>query len=286
MSTGWIAPLRTEDQGRARFVWRHGPLAFAVDADKGARLVEASAEGHNLLTGPEVNAQNYGSTVWTTPQALWEWPPPPELDEEPYAATIEDDRLVCRGRRSARLGVSFTKVFGVRRDTGALVMSTTVHNHARVPTKLGLWEVSRVRIGGLTFFPAGEGIYEPSKLPVLEKDGFVWFVYDAAAIFEHQKLFADGSEGWLGHLDERTLLVKTFPKIPRASQAPGEAEIELYADPGHTYVEVEQQGAYGLLAPHATLSWEVIWRLGTLPAEAHGAPGDAALLAFARSLRG
>lgn len=285
-----MSPVRDDDSEgrRGRFFWRHegreGTLAFAVDPSKGARLVEASVAGRNLLTGPEVNAQNYGSTMWTAPQAVWEWPPPAELDEHPYEASVEEGLLVCRGPVSRRLGVSFTKTFGVRRETGALVMRTVAQNHARVPTKLGLWEVSRVRPGGLTFFPRGEGIYPPSKLVTQEMGGMVWFAYDAATIGDHHKLFADGGEGWLGHVDGRSLLVKRFPKIARSSQAPGEAEIELYADPGHTYVEIEQQGEYVLLPPRGNTSWEVTWRLASLPTDVPATMGDAKLVAFARAL--
>jgi len=288
----WVVPV-VEDEC---YVWRRGELSFAVDPRKGARLTVAALGGHNLLIGPEVNAQNYGSTMWTTPQALWEWPPPRELDEQPYEATVETGlegdretarepgRLVCRGPMSTRLGVSFIKEFWVEQSTGALVMRTTAQNCKRVPTKLGLWEVSRVRTAGLTFFPKGDGIYPPSKLTVEEKNGFIWFAYDPASIDDNQKLFADGSEGWLGHVDGSTLLVKSFPKIPRREQAPGEAEIELYADPGHTYVEVEQQGAYKLLLPHASVSWEVRWSLARLPASVEIAAGSVALADFARAL--
>ena len=70
---------------------------------------------------------------------------------------------------------------------------------------------------------------------------------------DHQKLFADGREGWLAHVDGDALLVKTFAVVPRAAQAPGEAQIEIYATPAHTYVEVEVQGAYETIAPGAAL---------------------------------
>jgi len=78
--------------------------------------------------------------------------------------------------------------------------------------------------------------------------------------------------------------VKRFPKIARSAQAPGEAEIELYADAGHTYVEIEQQGAYVLLPPRQSTSWEVTWRLASLPADVRGTAGDPKLVAFARAL--
>jgi hypothetical protein len=119
---------------------------------------------------------------------------------------------------------------------------------------------------------------------VREQGGVTWYAYDAAAITDHQKLFADGSEGWLAHVRRRPLLVKTFAVAPRAEQAPGEAQIEIYASPAHTYVEVEVQGAYRTIAPGAALSWRVVWLARKLPAGDRAHRRNAALLAFVRGV--
>jgi hypothetical protein len=103
-------------------------------------------------------------------------------------------------------------------------------------------------------------------------------------VTDHQKLFADGREGWLAHVHGDGLLVKTFAVVPRAAQAPGEAQIEIYATPAHTYVEVEAQGPYETIVPGAALSWRVVWLIRRLPAEIRRAVGSAPLLDFIRGV--
>ena len=93
------------------------------------------------------------------------------------------------------------------------------------------WQITRVGPGGLTFYPSGDGSFPPSNLGVRDALGVTWYDYDAAAITDHQKHFADGREGWLAHVDGDALLVKTFAAVPRAAHAPGEAQIEIYASP-------------------------------------------------------
>jgi hypothetical protein len=79
--------------------------------------------------------------------------------------------------------------------------------------------------------------------------------------------------------------VKSFADTLPAQAAPGEAEIEIYANAGHTYVEVENQGAYVSLAPGAATSWRVRWTLRKLDlASTPASAGSAPLLDLVRSL--
>jgi hypothetical protein len=116
-------------------------------------------------------------------------------------------------------------------------------------------------------------------------NGVAWFAYDAAAITADQKLFADGLEGWIAHVDGDLLLVKSFGDTLPSQAAPGEGEIEIYANAGHTYVEVENQGAYVNLAPGAATTWTVRWILRRLDlASTPASAGSAALVDLVRSL--
>ncbi len=112
--------------------------------------------------------------------------------------------------------------------------------------------------------------------------GVTWYAYDGAAVSDHQKLFADGREGWLAHVDGDAVLVKTFANVPRAAQAPGEAQIEIYANPSLTYVEIEAQGPYETIAPGAALSWRVVWLVRRLPSDVPRTVGSGPLLDFIR----
>jgi len=114
--------------------------------------------------------------------------------------------------------------------------------------------------------------------------GVAWFAYDAKAIANEQKVFADGREGWIAHVDGNLLLVKAFADTTPAQAAPGEAEIEIYTDAAHTYIEVENQGAYVDLAPGALSQWTVRWFLRKLDASVSVRVGSSDLLNVVRGL--
>ena len=78
--------------------------------------------------------------------------------------------------------------------------------------------------------------------------------------------------------------MKTFAAVPREAHAPGEAQIEIYASPAHTYVEVEAQGAYETVAPGEALTWQVVWLARRLPPKLPVGVGSEALLAHVRAL--
>jgi hypothetical protein len=259
-------------------------VSFEVDALTGGRVTALRLGGRNLLTGPEIDAGNFGSTFWTSPQSAWGWPPVPEVDHGAYRATIEGEAIVMRSARSASLGVEIEKRFSADRARGAVTFQYGIHNLGPTPIQTAPWQITRVGPGGLTFYPSGEGSFPPSNLGVCDALGATWYDYDQAAITEHQKHFADGREGWLAHVDRDALLVKTFPAVPRAGHAPGEAQIEIYASPAHTYVEVEAQGAYETVAPGEALTWQVVWLARRLPPLLPIAVGSEALLAHVRAL--
>ena len=268
--------------GRHVLAW--DDVSFEVDARTGGRVTALRLGGRNLLTGPEIDAGNFGSTFWTSPQSAWGWPPVPEVDHAEYRASIEDSAIVMRSARSASLGVEIEKRFSADRARGAVLFEYRIHNLGAVPIQTAPWQVTRVGPGGLTFYPSGDGAFPPSNLGVQDALGATWYDYDRASITEHQKHFADGREGWLAHVDGDALLVKTFPAVPRAGHAPGEAQIEIYASPAHTYVEVEAQGAYEVVDPGAALTWQVVWLARRLPAKLAVSVGSQALLAHVRAL--
>jgi hypothetical protein len=269
-----------------RYVLDWGAGRIEIDPVTGGRVtaLHLDLDGGNLLTGPDVDAGNYGSTFWPAPQTAWGWPPLAEVDHGPYQVIRAADSLVLNGASNPALNVSIDKRIAADRARGAVVFDFSINNRGAVPVQLAPWQITRVPPGGLSFFPTGTGNFPPSNLAVREQGGVTWYAYDRAAITEHQKLFADGSEGWLAHAGSGTLLVKTFEVVPRAEQAPGEAQIEIYASPAHTYVEVEVQGAYRTIAPGAVLAWRVVWLVRKLPAGIVPAAGNAALLAFVRGV--
>ena len=270
------------------YTFTAGDTVFAVDAAKAGRIVTFSLAGKNILTAAK-NSQdnNWGSTFWPSPQSAWNWPPPAELDPNPYSATLRGPALSLSSRTFTALGIAVTKQFSVDADGGTVTIEYGIVNHGTQARPVAPWEITRVAAGGLTFFPMGEG--SPSKgmqdlLHLQITDRVAWFAYDAAAITNDQKVFADGHEGWIAHVAGNLLLVKAFTDTGPDKAAPGEAEIEIYTDAGHSYIEVENQGAYVSLAPGETSTWTVRWALRQLDAALVVRPGSADLLSLVRAL--
>jgi hypothetical protein len=278
-----VKPTIDGESGRHVLAWDDARVE--IDAATGGRVTALRFGGRNLLSEPAADAGNYGSTFWPSPQTAWGWPPLPEIDHGPYRAEIEPAAITMRSAISPALGVLVEKRFAADAARGAVTFDFAIHNRGTAPVQLAAWQITRVPPGGLSLFPTGAGDNPPcppSNLAVREAMGVTWYAYDAAAVTEHQKLFADGREGWLAHVDGDAVLVKTFAIVPRAGQAPGEAQIEIYANPSLTYIEIEAQGPYETIAPGAALSWRVVWLVRRLPADVPRTVGSAPLLDFIR----
>src|SRR5262249_8807897 len=154
-----------------------------------------------------------GSTFWPSPQSAWGWPPVAELDHGPYRVEVEAAAIVMRSATAPALGVSIEKRFAADAGRGAVIFDFAIRNHGLARTRLAPWQITRVPPGGLSLFPGGSAAVPSglhSSLAVREALGVTWYAYDAAAVTDHQKLFADGREGWLAHVDGDAVLVKTF----------------------------------------------------------------------------
>jgi hypothetical protein len=258
-----------------RYVFEFANQSLAIDPRVGARITSFALDGQNVLSGPEVNALNYGSTFWSGPQSDWDWPPPAELDREPYQASIEGARLVLRSQASPSLEVRLTKKVSVDAAAAAVDIEYVIENLARAPRRFSPWQVTRVPVEGVSFFPTGAREYGSGPFHALagvqRGQPYTWFQFDPAASHaDEQELFADGAGGFIAHAARGLVLVQSFADEPPTARAPGEAEIEIFleaaADPAARYIELEVQGAYVTIAPGASSSWRVRWYLRHLPA--------------------
>jgi len=83
----------TNEQMSGYQVMTAGPLSLAVDPQMGARIASFTYEGKEILkTSRDENNWQWGSTVWTSPQSDWNWPPgsltfPRSVDSAPCKAT-------------------------------------------------------------------------------------------------------------------------------------------------------------------------------------------------------
>lgn len=273
-----LAPPALRD---GRFVFELGETYFEVEPRVGARVVAFRQAGVELLSGPSVHPDNYGSTFWPSPQSDWEWPPIAAVDSEPYEGGVSGDALVLQSEigRRGELAVRVLKRFTADVEREAIVVEYTIQNEGERPRRVAPWEITRVPTGGLTFYP-GAGAPRGENPPVtIEAAGHTWFPYDAGKVVGDQKLFADGG-GWIAHVAGDRVLIKAFPEMAPELAAPGEAQIEIYANAARTYVEVEQQGPYVELAPGERTTWPVTWYARRLPAGVAAGVGSAELVAF------
>jgi hypothetical protein len=278
--TGPVKPIMQN----GRWALAVGDVTLEVDPQVGARITTFSKGAENLLTGPTVNPTYWGSTLWTSPETQWQQPPPGPIDSEPYTAQGTDTEVVFTGMPYAMLGVSVTKTFSAERGSGGYFqIEYALKNTKQTPIMMAPWEVTRVLPRGLTFFPTGSKttLSQGATLPTTVSDGVTWFAYDMATVTKDSKLYADAAEGWVAHVAQGLVFIKRFADVPAAQIAPNEGDVELYTNAIHTYIEIENQAAYGAIAPGASTSWTVTWYLRALPAGLAAAP-SAALAQFVR----
>ena len=254
-------------------------IAMTVDAAHGGKILSFKlGEAEVLNQGRFPNS--FGSTFWTSPQAEWNWPPVAEYDTKPFSAEIKDGALVLTGEKSERFGYRIRKRFETNPEDGAIVITYTIVNESGETRKVAPWEISRVPNGGVVYFdaPSVEPANNMEGLPFTFSHGLAWYVMDEASM--NRKINADG-KGWLAFSANGLLFIKVFDNIDAAQAAPGEAEIQLYANPGKTFVEIEEQGPYTTLQPGGELSWTTRWYL--LPNRYGDNPSED-LAAFTRQL--
>lgn len=265
------------------YVFEFGSVLFKIAPEDGARITEFSYAGEDVLSS--VDASNWGSTFWTSPQAEWttSWPPEEIINDSTYTASLDGTTVTLTNQPSTLGGttITITKVITPNLVVGAIDIVYTITNAGTAAVSVAPWEISRVEPGGLTYYPLGdEGpLASPGNndLTTVTEGGINWFdesaqIYDAGTNSGNHKIHADGAEGWLAHATSGGIIfLKTFSDIASSTTAPDHGEIELYSS--GTYVEVENQGAYVSLAGGESLSYAVRWAL--TPATAAVAVGAA-----------
>jgi hypothetical protein len=260
-------------------------LTFEVDAKSGGRVSAFKIDGKDFLSGKNINPENWGSTFWSSPQSAWGWPPPAELDKLEYSGGIENNTVVLSSQKDPKLGYVVKKEFTANAKDTSVTIRYTIINNSDSTRSVSPWEITRVPPGGLTFFPTGKGNKNGGLAPLMKDAiGMTWFAYNASLVPEgNVKLICDGSEGWMAQINKGVILIKKWDEVPLEKNAPGEGEVEIYANPDKSYIEIEPQGPYTQLAPGASSAWEVKWYLRSLPAGLKAEVGNKGLVDFVRS---
>jgi hypothetical protein len=282
-----VTPVQVSGSTKYRFIIGTG-VVFEVDPNVGARITTLSLGGTNAIVGSGSSTTNWGSTFWTSPQSAWDgntsttgdWPPPTQIDSDPYSAAVNGAHLVTTGTANTTLGASVTKDFSADANSGWVTILYTIH--ASKAIQAAPWEISRVPRGGLVFFPMATGA-SLSKGPLTtmtQASGTAWFDDASKSITSPSgaKAIADGSGGWLAYALNGLLFLKQFPDQPSSAFAPGEGDVEVY--PGSGYLELEDQGPYTSMASGGSLGWTTNWKVVSIPSSVTVSVDSATLIAF------
>ena len=240
-------------------------LTMGIDAEHGARILSFRIDNKEILSSKAIHPENYGSTLWLSPQT-WSWPPYPVLDNECYQVEMKKNTIRFTSSDDPISGYRITKTLSADQRNGAVLIKYVITNISDQDKSVAPWEVTRVTAGGISFFPIGTaGGFSKSNMVTSDINDLTWFTYKPELVTGHQKMFRNGSEGWLAHVNNGLIFVKQFPDIGIEQEAPNESEVELYANKDRTYIELENQGPYTTLRPSESVSWTVKWVLRKLP---------------------
>ncbi len=281
------APVIPQLSGSAYvFAFPESGPRLEVSPGTGARISSLKLDGVEFLF-LDRGSPNWGSTLWPAPQSAWNWPPPDALDNAAYTGGPQGSVLILVGPKDGTTQLAFTKRFIADDADTSFTQMYVIRNVGSASRQVAPWQITRVLPGGLTFFPAGQGAGRGNLAgQVKTVEEWNWFDLDAAALpGGTPKYFADGAEGWMAHVDKHNnLLLESFADISPSEAAPDEAEIEIYADNGKRYMEIEHQGAYVTLPAGDSLFWTTRWYLRKLPSSISRTPGDPALMAYVSAI--
>lgn len=262
---------------------------FEVNPSKGGRVTSLKIDSTQILNLVNINgangSDNAGSVFWPSPQSVWNWPPPLELNYNAFSAYPTDSNVMVIGSKNSTLSLSETKVYTVNPADTSITITYYLKNWKSTAQQWAPWEITRVNASGLTFFAVNskkDSGTMASNIKIISNNG--WYNEDSSkvtAAMGTAKVFCDGN-GWLAHLTkDRYLFIKKFPHIKASLTAKGETEVECYTSSDNVYTELEDQGAYTSIASGDSLKWQTKWYVRKLPAGIKGVSGEPALLKFA-----
>jgi hypothetical protein len=270
-----VTPTTAGTGTGTRWTFTMGEATFLAGAKHGGRIHALRLAGSDILHMDTATATNYGSTFWPSPQAVWNWPPPANIDGNgAYTAELVGDTvLTLVGQVDNTTKLRFRKEYWADLSDSTFNMRFTMVNTGAARA-WSPWQNSRLDTGGVYFFPAGEGTVT-GDLAQFVKDsiGMKWYAHGTATTLSSgtTKFFADGKDGWFAHVTvDRILFLKKFKDAPLSKKAPDpENEIQIYTTNrpinNSDFVEMEVQGSYDSIAQNDSASWDMKWYVRKLP---------------------
>lgn len=267
-----------------------GDVEFVVDASFGARITSFKlGENEMLLPGRDMT----GSTLWTSPQDDWGWPPLSTTDSKKYAASIEGEKMIFVSDEDTGLKgkkFKFIKTFWASESNNSISIQYALVNTGSSSISTSLWAVTRVEPNGLTFWKTGDkkpwfsGNWTATLRDAIEEEsGYYWLEFDIANGNSNKFFSGIGETGWFAHINKSNIaFIKSFDDVATSDFAPAEGEFEYYT--GGTYIELENQGKYTEVAVGDTLNYDVTWHLRQISDDIPLEIGNADLIEFAQKV--
>lgn len=229
-------------------------------------MASYSLNGTELLkTTRDENNLQWGSTVWTSPQSAWNWPPEKTFDVEAFNITKQtNDALTLLSAVDPTTGLQMEKSFAfVKQPKGMhLQANYRLTNHGTDSVSRGIWENTRLPYSGEFYFEA-----DSTRLDKLSgnfaKRGKSTVIEMREGDDEKGKVFAFPVKGRVTYTANGLRFRKLwFPA--EGDVAPGQSPLEIYLSPEEGFVEFEVQGVYRRLAPGASVTLNVAWKVDKL----------------------
>lgn len=280
--------MATPEKDGDVYSFTFGDLFLSVDASAGAKVSSLKLDNSEYLVTEEDLPGSFlwGSVLWPAPQSEFGWPPPMLLDDGSYSAVIDNYILRLTSQDDTdNVGntMRFIKEFSANSAEGTVTIDYAIVNTGSSTMTKALWELVRVPVNGLTFWPTGPGgTWGDLASDTEEQNDHTWINIDNVSR-RSLKFFADGSEGWLAHVDnERRLFIKKFEDVDQADFADGEGEIELWL--ANEYVELETIGKVKSISMNDTHHYNMTWYLLDVPAEITIEIGNSDLIAYVNNV--
>lgn len=238
-----------------------GPISITVEPALGGRISSLTYDGVEVLqTTRDKENLHWGSTVWTSPQSAWNWPPPAAFDAEPYTLTkLGEYRILLEGPLDT---VSFLRmrkriVLGPDSDIG---LTYWVTNEGASGVNVALWENTRLPYAGTFEFVADTVWTERDSVEFELQDSVRIVTLDERHTAEG-KLFANLPTGTAtykhnGIAFTKHTVVKDLYRTP-----PNEAPLEIYVAPKGNFFEFELVGDYRNIGPGESNNVRLKWSL-------------------------
>ncbi len=278
----------TPQNDNSKYSFQLGDVLFQVDGNHGARIDSYTLDGTEFLyvehnSGVE---DMYGSTCWISPQSLWGWPPQPAVDLNSYTGGISGEKVILTSALATAGNVNFQieKTFTADLQDSSVSIDYTIINRSTAARSFASWEIMRVPTGGLTFFPINGTVTGALAPAFTIQDNIAWWDYDSTkAIFN--KAFADGSGGWLAHIDNNRLIhIKKFEDAASNFPGNGEKEVEFWANDQMFYNEIEKHSEYTAVQINDSTKLSVKWFLRKLPENIKVNAGNQEIVQYVNSI--